>query len=120
MRSTGSSWRLFAALFSFVVLSAVSVAEARPPSLKVQCKQAAERAQMYRNEGKLLSARDELHQCVLPACPAVVRSYCTRWFEELEADLPTIVLKVRDGEGNDLSDATVSIDGQLVDAWQGG
>ena len=119
MRSTGS-WRLFAALISFVVLGASTGAKARPPSIKVQCKQAAERAQMYRNEGKLLSARDELHQCVLPACPAVVRSYCTRWFEEVEADLPTIVLKVRDGEGNDLSDATVSIDGQRVETWQGG
>jgi hypothetical protein len=120
MRSTGSSWCLCAALISFVVLGASTGAQARPPSMKVQCKQAAERAQMYRNEGKLLSARDELHQCVLPACPAVVRSYCTRWFEEVEAGLPSIVLKVRDGDGNDLSDARVAIDGLGVDAWQGG
>jgi hypothetical protein len=120
MRGTVVSLRLVEALITLFVLAVSAQASARPPSLKVQCKQAAERAQMYRNEGKLLSAREELHRCVRPACPAVVRTYCTRWFEEVEADLPTIVLKVKDRDGNDLSDATVSIDGQVLDSWQGG
>ena len=120
MRCTVVSLRLAEALIALSVLGFSAQDWARPPSIKVQCKQAAERAQMYRNEGKLLSAREELHQCVRPACPAVVRTYCTRWFEEVEADLPSVVLKVRDSKGNDLSDASVTIDGQLLDSWQGG
>jgi hypothetical protein len=113
--------RLAWALSSWLVLSfaldGVAHAEPRP---KVECKRAAERAQKYRNEGKLLQARDELHVCVRPVCPAVVRSYCTRWFVEVEADLPSVVIKVRDGAGNDLSDADVKVDGVLVDAWREG
>src|SRR5687767_3176668 len=63
---------------------------------KVRCARAAEQAQQLRLDAKLLEARDQLRMCVRPACPDIVRSYCTRWFEEVEADLPSVVVRVQD------------------------
>lgn len=87
---------------------------------KLACKQAAERAQELRIEGQLVASRDELLLCSQPACPDVVRQYCTRWYGEVEAELPTIVLKVRDELANDVTDVVVTIDGRENHSWQEG
>ncbi len=68
-----------------------------------------EESQVRRNEGDLLGARSALLACSQAACPAIVRTDCLQWFDEVERDLPSIVVSVRAG-ANDV-DAVLSVDG---------
>lgn len=113
------------ALFFGVMVSSTAHAKSksRPkPKHKTAavCARAAERAQQHRIDGKLLAAQEELHTCMKSSCPAVIRSHCTRWFEEVESALPSIVLRVTDEAGHDLTDVTVSVDGAVIDSWREG
>ena len=89
-------------------------------ALKVACVQASDKAQQLRVAGKLVSARDTLRTCVQDACPSVVREACSQWLGEVNASLPSIVIGAKDGDGKDLLDLKVSIDGQLVTEPLGG
>jgi hypothetical protein len=103
-----------------VLVGTVTAGKAQADKTKVRCARAAELAQQLRLDAKLLEARDALRVCLRPACPEIVRSYCTRWFEEVETDLPSVVVRVQDGSGNDLSDVTVTVDGVAENTWRGG
>lgn len=81
---------------------------------KVACVTAAETAQQQRSEGKLRDARLSLHLCSRDVCPALVRNDCTQWLTEIEASLPTIVLRATTPRGQDLTDIKVSLDGQAL------
>jgi hypothetical protein len=89
-------------------------------SVKLACVQASDKAQQLRVAGKLLEARDSLRACVLDACPGVVREACAQWLGEVQASLPSIVIGAKDGDGRDLLDVKVSIDGKLVTEHLGG
>jgi hypothetical protein len=87
---------------------------------KTACFDAAENAQQQRAEGKLRDARISLHVCARDVCPAVVKNDCTQWLTEVEASLPTIVLRATGPRGQDITDVKVSLDGQaLVDKIDG-
>jgi hypothetical protein len=122
--SSTRSWWLAQGLLMALVLAPAGLVHADKASAqdraKVRCARAAELAQQLRLEAKLLEARDALRVCLRPACPEIVRSYCTRWFEEVEADLPSVVVRVQDASGNDLSDVTVSVDGVAQNTWRDG
>src|SRR3954465_1687817 len=75
------------------------------------CVSAAEKAQRLRGANKLLQARASLLICSRDVCPGVVRSDCTRWRAEVEASVPTIVLRAQDPRGQDLTDVKVWLDG---------
>lgn len=79
---------------------------------KIACVTAAETAQQQRSEGKLRDARLSLHLCSRDVCPALVRNDCTQWLTEIEASLPTIVLRATGPRGQDITDIKVSLDGQ--------
>ncbi len=81
---------------------------------KVACVTAAETAQQQRSEGKLRDARLSLHLCARDVCPALVRNDCTQWLTEIEASLPTIVLRATGPRGQDVTDIKVSLDGQAL------
>jgi hypothetical protein len=81
---------------------------------KVACVTAAETAQQQRSEGKLRDARLSLHLCARDVCPALVRNDCTQWLTEIEASLPTIVLRATGPRGQDVTDIKVSLDGQAI------
>jgi len=81
---------------------------------KVACVTAAESAQQQRSEGKLRDARLSLHLCAREVCPALVRNDCTQWLTEIEASLPTIVLRAIGPRGQDITDIKVSLDGQAL------
>ena len=81
---------------------------------KVACVTAAESAQQQRSEGKLRDARLSLHLCARDVCPALVRNDCTQWLTEIEASLPTIVLRATGARGQDITDIKVSLDGQAL------
>jgi hypothetical protein len=96
-----------------VVTSAVlgTAASASVTDEKLACVAAADAAQQQRAAGKLLAARASLQICSRDACPGLVRSDCTRWRAEVEASVPTIVLRAQDPRGQDLTDVTVWLDG---------
>ncbi|MEO7109255.1 MAG: hypothetical protein ABI183_02355 [Polyangiaceae bacterium] len=105
----------FANLFVIPFVGVVAFAgnAAADPS-KAQCIDANKAAQDLVHEHKLLGARDLLRACSNAACPAAVRNDCTERLDAVERELPTIVLDVKDGDGNDLTDVHVTVDGA---AW---
>lgn len=87
-----------------------SVAAADPT--KDACIAANESAQDLRQAGRLREARRNLVLCLVPSCPVLLRVDCAQQLKDVDAATPTIVFEVKDGAGNDLSDARVLIDGQ--------
>jgi hypothetical protein len=68
---------------------------------------------LYKLEHDLLGARKELLVCAR-SCPEQLRESCGRWLKEIDSQLPTVVIKAKDGYGHDLVDASVAIDGTPV------
>ncbi len=81
---------------------------------KDQCIDANGRAQHLRTDGKLLEARELLRTCANPACPAIVRSDCTKRLDELANAQPTIAFEAKDGAGADVVAVKVTMDGKLL------
>lgn len=78
------------------------------------CLAESERGQEVRAEGKLREAARLFASCQADACPRIVRLDCARWREEVTALQPTVVLEAKDPDGTDLSDVTVTVDGEVV------
>jgi hypothetical protein len=76
------------------------------------CVAAAQEGQSLRDEGKLLRARVRLAECTAEACPAAVRKDCDRFLADVDARLPSIVVRVRRADGTDVTDARATIDDQ--------
>jgi hypothetical protein len=81
---------------------------------KEQCVDAHSRGQDAKEQGKLSLARKLFLTCAQSACPAAVQGDCARFADDLTNLQPTIVLVARDGNGNDLPNTTVYIDGALI------
>ena len=79
---------------------------------KQECLAASDRGQNERDEGKYRAARRAFTACARDACPAVVMQACSKWLAELDTTAPSIVLEVKDEQGNDLSDVAVTLDGE--------
>ncbi len=77
-----------------------------------KCVASYEKAQSLRKKSQLLEARAELSVCVQPSCPAVLRTDCSQWIEEVERDTPTLVVSVTGKDGRDVVVAQVLLDGQ--------
>jgi hypothetical protein len=87
---------------------------------KEACIEANERAQDLKTNGKLQSARVAILVCMDNACPKPVREDCARLFEEVNKAQPSIVFEAKDGNGNDLSNVRIWMDGfPLVDRLDG-
>lgn len=81
---------------------------------KEQCLDAHSRGQDAKEQGKLSLARKLFLSCAQSSCPNAVQNDCSRFVDDLSAQQPTIVLAARDGNGHDLPNTTVYIDGALV------
>ncbi|HEV3189833.1 MAG TPA: hypothetical protein VGY54_05010 [Polyangiaceae bacterium] len=81
---------------------------------KAACLDAAARGQRFKDNHKLVEARQQLRVCAAAACPAVVQSDCATWLAEVDAALPSVVVTAKNGAGADLIDVKVSMDGQLL------
>jgi hypothetical protein len=89
-------------------------------NLKGQCVQANTDAQSFRREGRLAEAREQLRFCTSSNCPSLVSADCIKRLDELENAQPSVVFDVVDGNGRDLHDVKVTIDGRkLVDGLEG-
>ena len=86
-----------------------------PPDLTAEkkgCVNAYEGAQRARKVGHLVESRGELVACGGDQCPAVVRSECIRWLEEVDRSLPSIVVSAKDASGRDTMLVRVTVDGR--------
>src|SRR5689334_3407740 len=77
------------------------------------CSVAYARGQEERLAGRLYNARSAFQQCAVEACSAIAGD-CERWLKEVEADLPTLRVTVRDELGRPVEQLRVSIDDTLV------
>jgi hypothetical protein len=97
----------------------VRAAHAAPPT-KRECIGANEAAQDLRQSGRLREAREKLALCVSQSCPGPVREDCAQRLDEVNRAMPTLVFEVKDAAGNDVSAATVTMDGQPLADKLGG
>ena len=94
-------------------------AQEEAPS-KASCAQAYESAQESRAAGQLQETRRRLSVCARPECPGFVQKDCARWLEEVERELPSIVISASGIEPDAASSVRVLIDGEPVsDALSG-
>jgi hypothetical protein len=78
------------------------------------CLAAYEKSQQLRQDGKLAASREQLVQCVDPACPNLVKKDCSQWLAELDASTPTVIVNARDAEGKDVAKVRVLVDGVVL------
>ena len=79
-----------------------------------ECISAFESAQVERDQGRLTRARELLLTCSRELCPTVIRQDCREWLFELEPRVPTLVLRARLEDGQDVADVRVFVDGELL------
>ena len=82
------------------------------PSTKNECVGAYEQAQVSRQDGDLLTARQELLSCAGAGCPDAMQADCSRWLEEVQTALPSVVFRALSPGGTDIADARIEVDGQ--------
>jgi len=99
-------------LIAFLSMAA-AVTSARADDVKRECVDAATMGQTKRDDGKLLAARDQMLRCSRDEC-TVVKAFCARWLTEIEAQIPSVVVRVVDVDGTDRTDAKATIDGRAV------
>ncbi len=73
------------------------------------CIEDAERGQAVRNAGDYTRAREMFARCAAPTCPSLVQQDCATWAQELDRDMPRLVVRVEDTSGHLLDDATLTI-----------
>jgi hypothetical protein len=78
---------------------------------KAECLEASSKGQTARDAHQLLEAREQFRLCARQQCPAVVQRDCAGWLDGVEKDLPSVILRARDGAGADLVDVRVTVDG---------
>jgi hypothetical protein len=92
---------------------------ATPPD-KEACAAAYEQAQVFRKHDKLVEARKKLIVCAQDSCPKIAQEDCGRWFVEVEASLPTVVIEAKDPTGRAIEHVRVAADGEpLTDKLDG-
>ena len=100
------------ALLSLLVLPLAASAQPKPHDSVAVCTQAHHDAQVARQNGKLLRARELLVACSQSSCPSLVVDDCRPWLDEVEGDIPRLVVEVKDDEGEPLA-VTVYLDGDV-------
>src|SRR3954471_4883993 len=76
------------------------------------CIQASDEGQTARDSGDLLHARELLAECAAIKCPPLIRRDCTLWLEDVQRQMPSVVLGAHDTAGHDVLEATVQVDGE--------
>lgn len=105
---------IFACILLPPSLWTLVASDARAADRRRACVAASTEGQTLSQDDKLLEARDELRICASERCPAVMRSYCTRWLAALEARIPNVIVRAQDASGADVLDAQATIDGKPV------
>jgi hypothetical protein len=104
-------WLAFAAIGASLVLTSTAARADDPANDKAVCLASFVAAQNERRDAKLLAARASLVTCARDECPAEVRATCSKWLDEVDASLPTVVVAARTSDGRDRLDVKVTVDG---------
>jgi hypothetical protein len=75
------------------------------------CIAASEKALVLRKQGKLHGALKQLATCAAVDCPDEVKAECALRIQAIDGEMPTLILAAKDGAGNDLASAKVTMDG---------
>lgn len=78
------------------------------------CAEAYEQAQVNRNSGKLRESEEQLRVCVRDVCPDFVKVDCGQWLSDVRREMPSVILMVTDGSGNEITDVQVALDGAVL------
>jgi hypothetical protein len=97
-------------LASFVL--AVTCAHDAGAVDKRECAGAYEEAQKLRASGALRASREKLLVCSDPTCPSVTQADCLTWIDEVDRQMPTLLLVVLDESGQDATAVDVTMDGK--------
>jgi len=81
---------------------------------KAACAAAAEAGQRLFKEHKLTAAREKLLVCSNTECPEIISKDCTQWLGEVERTVATVIVKMRDEQGQAIPDVRVTMDGAVV------
>jgi hypothetical protein len=108
----------------WLALALVLSSAARSPAARADefgvCIAAAEESQRLRLAGKLVRAREQLLVCSRTPCPIIVRTDCARWSSELDAIVPSVIVRALDPEGNDVPDVQATVDDEPIAGLLGG
>ena len=102
----------FSVFISFCSFCLTFASLAGADESKRACVAASTEGQTLRKQDKLLEARDKFHICAEDPCPQIVKSRCTRWLSETEAEIPSVIVRAKDSAGKDALDIEVTIDGR--------
>jgi hypothetical protein len=83
-------------------------------SSAASCEASYEQAQTERLAGHYISASSAALACSQIQCNQAIVRECLRLYESLEQDTPTLVFSARKGEGGELTDVVVEMDGKQV------
>ena len=113
--SAGSRVRrwLGAALLALAASSTAHVAFAKPSKEVAACYDDFERSQELRREHRLVEARAALTHCAVKTCPVAVSRPCEKWLAEVNATVPSVVVRAETGAGEPIEEGTLSIDGNV-------
>jgi hypothetical protein len=97
----------------------VAQAQEESPS-KASCARAYESAQESRAAGQLQETQKRLSLCARPECPSFVQKDCARWLEEVDRELPSVVVQARGLDADAALRLAVTIDGNAISDPLGG
>jgi hypothetical protein len=86
---------------------------------KNECVASYQQAQVSRQDGDLLKAEQELVSCAGGGCPDAMQADCSRWLEEVQTALPSVVFRALSPNGADITDARIEVDAQPERALDG-
>jgi hypothetical protein len=98
------------ATYVVVLASGASLCSIAAAAESTTCTDSYEKAQEEKVAGHLNAALVQLKNCVAPSCPKFVRDDCTRWMDQAESAIPTVVFAVR-RDGKDLTEVEIFCDG---------
>jgi hypothetical protein len=104
---------------SGAILLEASPSRAEKPS-KVECVAANEAGQVLVQSGKLTEAERKLATCMAASCPIPVREDCAQRLIDVGRAIPSVAFEWKDGAGNAVRPARVTMDGQTLQDALGG
>lgn len=95
---------------------AAGAAPGESVTIKAACAESAVEGQRLRVRGKLRDSLTAFTACAAQRCPSLIRKDCSNWRAEVEAALPTVVVRAVAGEdtARELYDVEVQVDGAIV------
>ena len=111
--STRAVRRAWGVALLMVTWAGVASAQDESPN-KATCAQAYESAQESRASGHLQETRQRLSFCARSECPSFVQKDCARWLEEVDKELPSVVLTAVGLDREAAAKVTIKLDGRLI------